>query len=138
MPFGLINAPVTFQRLMNRLFTGEEWKSVFVYLDDILVVSPTCEEHLRDVSRVLDRLGEAGVRLKPAKCCFARSEVESSVKKDQTVVTTTKRGREVRKPARFMTISDDSQGRLSLKGGGSCKDQTGRESRGVSLYAEIL
>ena len=76
MPFGFTNAPATFQRLMNRLFTGEEWKSVFVYLDDILVVSPTFEEHLRDVSRVLDRLGEAGLRLKLAKCCFARSEVK--------------------------------------------------------------
>ena len=76
MPFGLTNAPATFQRLMNRLFTGEEWKSVFVYLDDILVVSPTFEEHLRDVSRVLDRLSKAGLRHRPAKCYFARSEVE--------------------------------------------------------------
>ena len=76
MPFGLTNAPATFQRLMNKLFTGEEWKSVFVYLDDILVVSPTFEEHLRDVGRVLDQLAKAGLRLKPAKCCFARNEVE--------------------------------------------------------------
>lgn len=49
---------------------------MFVYLDDILVVSATLEEHLRDVGRVLDRLKEAGLRLKPAKCAFARSEVD--------------------------------------------------------------
>ena len=59
-------------------------------------------------------------------------EEESSVEKDQTAVTTTRRGHEVRKPARFMAISDDSQGRLPLKEGGSCKDQTGRGSRGGS------
>ena len=49
MPFGLTNAPATFQRLMNKLFSGKEWESVFTYLDDILVVSATLEEHLRDV-----------------------------------------------------------------------------------------
>ena len=76
MSFGLTNVPVTFQRLMNKLFTGEEWKSVYVYLDDILVVSPTFEEHLRDVGWVLDQLGKAGLCLKPIKCCFARNEVE--------------------------------------------------------------
>ena len=35
MPFGLTNVPATFQRLMNKLFSGKEWESVFVYLDDI-------------------------------------------------------------------------------------------------------
>ena len=76
MPFGLTNAPATFQRLMNKLFSGKEWESVFTYLDDILVVSATIEEHLRDVGCMLDRLREAGLRLKPTKCVFARSEVE--------------------------------------------------------------
>ena len=70
MPFGLTNAPATFQRLMNKLFSGKEWESVFVYLDDILVVSATFEEHLRDVGKVLDRLKDAGLRLKPAKCAL--------------------------------------------------------------------
>ena len=76
MPFGLTNAPATFQRLMNKLFFGKEWDSVFIYLDDILVVSATFQEHLHDVGRVLNRLREAGLRLKPAKCVFATSKVE--------------------------------------------------------------
>ena len=75
MPFGLTNAPVTFQRLMNKLFSGKGWEQVFVYLDDILIVSASFEDHLRDVGHVLDRLMEAGLRLKPSKCLFARKEV---------------------------------------------------------------
>ena len=76
MPFGLTNAPATFQRLMDRLFPSPEWDSVFVYLDDILIVSATFEDHLREVGRVLDRLSEAGLHLKPSKCSFVREEVE--------------------------------------------------------------
>ena len=76
MPFGLTNALATFQRLMDKLFSGQDWDSVFVYLDDILIVSNSMENHLRDVGLVLDKLGEAGLRLKPSKCSFARKEVE--------------------------------------------------------------
>ena len=59
MPFGLTNATATFQRLMDKLFAGQEWDSVFVYLDDILIVSNSMEDHLRDVGLVLDKLSEA-------------------------------------------------------------------------------
>jgi len=75
MPFGLTNAPATFQHLMNKLFSGKEWEPVFVYLDDILIVSASFEDHVRDVGLVLDRLMEAGLRLKPSKCLFPRKEV---------------------------------------------------------------
>ena len=46
MPFGLTNTPATFQCLMNQLFSGKDWNFVFVYLDDILIVSKSFEEHL--------------------------------------------------------------------------------------------
>ena len=52
MPFGLTNLLVTFQRLITKLFSGKEWESVFVYLDDILVVSAPFKDHLRDVGLV--------------------------------------------------------------------------------------
>ena len=49
MPFGVMNAPATFQRLMNTIFKDELDAFVSVYLDDILVFSETEEEHLQHV-----------------------------------------------------------------------------------------
>ena len=63
MPFGLTNAPVTFQRLMNRLFCGPKWKFLFVYIDDLLIVSQSFEEHLTHIEQVLRQLEDAGLRL---------------------------------------------------------------------------
>lgn len=71
MPFGLCNAPVTFQRLMQRVLTGLDW--CFIYLDDILIVSSTFEEHL--LREVLARLRKAGLRLKPGKCHLLKQKV---------------------------------------------------------------
>ena len=76
MPFRLTNAPATFQRLMNQLFSGNTWNFVFVYLDDLLIVSRSFQEHLQHVGKVLTRLEEAGLRLKPSKCAFAQEKVE--------------------------------------------------------------
>lgn len=56
MPFGLCNAPATFQRLMNDIFSDMLGEQVLVYLDDTLVWAPTPEEHDRRLRRVLDRL----------------------------------------------------------------------------------
>ena len=76
MPFGLTNAPATFQRLMSQLFSGKEWYFVFVYLDDILIASGDISEHVTHVKRVLSRLKEAGLRLKPSKCKFATTTIQ--------------------------------------------------------------
>jgi len=76
MPFGLTNAPATFQRLMNELFSGNTWNFVFVYLDDMLIVSKSFQEHLQHVGKVLTRLEEAGLGLKHSKCAFAQEKVE--------------------------------------------------------------
>ena len=67
MPFRLTNAPATFQCLMNQLFSGEEWKFVFMYLDDLLIVSQMVQEHLEHVKKVLTKLQQAGLKLKPSK-----------------------------------------------------------------------
>lgn len=75
MPFGLCNAPATFQRLMDLVLAGVQWSTCLVYLDDIIVVGRTFEEHLCNVRGVLDKLKQAGLRLKPKKCAFFQKEV---------------------------------------------------------------
>ena len=75
MPFGLCNAPATFQRLMETVLEGLARKQCFVYLDDILVISSTWEEHLQNLQLVFERLKQAGLRLKPKKCAFAQQKV---------------------------------------------------------------
>ena len=76
MPFGLTNAPATFQRLMTTLFAGKEWNFVFIYLDDLLIVSKSITEHMEHLKRVLIRLGEANLKLKPEKCRFLQQRIE--------------------------------------------------------------
>ena len=65
MPFGLINAPATFQRLMEEVLSGLHWTTWLVYLDDILIFSATVEDHLVRLRDVLDRLKNAGLKIKP-------------------------------------------------------------------------
>ena len=75
MPFGLCNAPATFQRAMQSVLAGLEWRACFVYIDDILIASSTLEEHLQHLEEVFDRLRKANLRLKPKKCRFLCDEV---------------------------------------------------------------
>ena len=75
MPFGLCNAPATFQRLMQVVLSGLEWHSCFAYLDDILIASCTLDDHLRHLHEVFGCLREAGLRLKPRKCLLLCDEV---------------------------------------------------------------
>jgi hypothetical protein len=75
MPFGLTNAPATFQRLMEKVLEGLQWKVCALYLDDIIVFAPTAEEHLRRLALVLDRCGQAGLKLKPSKCEIMKTRV---------------------------------------------------------------
>ncbi|KAL5502694.1 hypothetical protein EMCRGX_G009508 [Ephydatia muelleri] len=65
MPFGLTNAPATFQRLMEDVLSGLHWTTCLVYLDDILIFSATVEDHLVRLRDVLDRLKNAGLKIKP-------------------------------------------------------------------------
>lgn len=72
MPFGLVGAPATFQRMMDKLLRGGEEFSA-AYLDDLVIFSRTWEEHLEHVRFVLSQLREAGLTAKPRKCQFAMS-----------------------------------------------------------------
>ena len=60
---------------MQRVLADLEWRSCFVFLDDILVVSKTFEEHLSRLHEVLTRLRGAGLRLKLKKCNLLRDKV---------------------------------------------------------------
>ena len=75
MPFGLMNAPATFQRLMNIALGDLNFSQVLIYLDDIIVFSSTFEEHLQRLERVFIRLRQHGLKLKPSKCHLCQSEV---------------------------------------------------------------
>ena len=70
MPFGLCNAPATFQRVMNQLFFRLLDKCVLVYIDDILIYSRTVEEHKRHLREVFTILQENNFRLKEKKCAL--------------------------------------------------------------------
>ena len=76
MPMGLTNAPATFQRMMDLVLAGYKWQFCLVYLDDIIVFSPTWERHAYDLHRVLQRLSTARLRIKAKKCFFFANEVQ--------------------------------------------------------------
>ena len=76
MPFGLCNAPATFQRIMNTILRDGLDKFVLVFLDDILVYSWTKEEHVQHLRSILSRLRSEKFYGRLAKCDFFRTEVE--------------------------------------------------------------
>lgn len=76
MPFGLTNAPGTFERLMEKILGEYIGEFVFVYLDDILIASKNWTEHKENIRKVLIRLRESGLKLKPKKCKFLMEEIE--------------------------------------------------------------
>ena len=75
MPFGLCNAPATFQRLMQNCLGELNLTYCLIYLDDVIVYSKTPEEHLQRMRVVFDHLCEHGLKLKPTKCDLFRTEL---------------------------------------------------------------
>ena len=75
MPFGLTNAVPTFQRLMSAVLQGLLPLKCLVYLDDVLVIGRSFEEHLQNLEAVLQAIGKAGLKLKASKCYFGHSSV---------------------------------------------------------------
>ncbi|CAN2390102.1 K02A2.6-like [Pristimantis euphronides] len=75
MPFGMKNAPATFQRLVDQLLEGLGGFAV-AYLDDIAIFSSTWEDHLKHLNRVLRKIQAAGLTIKPEKCQIAMTEVQ--------------------------------------------------------------
>src|SRR6266498_2661766 len=75
MPFGLVNAPATFQRLMNNVLRNYLRKFCLVYLDDIIIYSKSLKDHKRHVRKVLQAIRSADLKLKPAKCKWFKQEI---------------------------------------------------------------
>ena len=75
MPFGLCNAPSTFQRCMELIFRGMQWETLLIYLDDIILYSSTIKDHLEKLDEVLTKLQGSVLKLKPSKCEFIQSQV---------------------------------------------------------------
>uniref|UniRef100_A0A3P9NJ42 Gypsy retrotransposon integrase-like protein 1 n=1 Tax=Poecilia reticulata TaxID=8081 RepID=A0A3P9NJ42_POERE len=75
MPFGLSNAPSTFQRLMERLFGDCRCQSLLLYLDDVIVFSSSVEQHLERLNQVFSRLETQGLKVKLSKCHFFQKRV---------------------------------------------------------------
>ena len=75
MPFGLCNAPATFQRLMNEIYGDVLYKFVRVFLDDVLVYSKTEDSHFEQLRETFTRLRKANLKLKPKKCNLFQRKV---------------------------------------------------------------
>lgn len=75
MPFGLHNSPATWQRLIDNVLGAELEPHVFVYLDDVVIVTSDFSEHLRVLEEVFERLAGANLSLNWDKCQFCRPEL---------------------------------------------------------------
>ena len=76
MPFGLKNAPATFQRLMNEVLYDFIGEFVEVYIDDIMIHSKNFEDHIVHVTKVLEKLKEYNLVIKLKKSKFFEQEIE--------------------------------------------------------------
>lgn len=75
MPMGLCNAPGTFQRLVESCLGDQNFETLLLYLDDIIVFSPSFEAHIDHLDLVFSRLKKFGLKIKPSKCSLFQSEV---------------------------------------------------------------
>src|SRR6266542_4788381 len=75
IPFGLVNAPAIFQRLINNVLRNYLRKFCLVYLDDIIIYSNSLKDHKQHVRKVLQAIRSAGFKLKPAKCKWFKQEI---------------------------------------------------------------
>ncbi len=76
LPMGLCIAPLTFQRMVSTLFSGVIGKGLFVYHDDLIVVSKDLKSHLQHLSLVFKKLTQAGLKAKLTKCEFLKSRIK--------------------------------------------------------------
>ena len=76
MPFGLRNAPATFQRALDIILSGIRWQPCLIYVDDVIVFSKDAKTQLRHLDKFLRLLRRTGVTLKLRKCSFFQPKVD--------------------------------------------------------------
>ena len=98
MPFGLMNAPSTFQHLMESCLGEMHLNWCIIYLDDVIIFLKTPDEHIERLRGILQKLRNAGLKLKPSKCEFfkdwisylghivSKNGVETDPKKIQVIL----------------------------------------------------
>ena len=75
LPFGLQGGPGTCQRLLEQIMRGLQWVCVIIYMDDLTCYAKTFEDALSGLSKVLQRLRSANLKLKTTKCILFQSSV---------------------------------------------------------------
>ena len=75
-PMGLHGSSHTFERLMETVMRGLQWEELLVYMDDIVVFSPDQESHIERLDRMLHRLQQANLKIKPKKTHLFQKKVE--------------------------------------------------------------
>ena len=75
MSFGLCNAPVTFSLSISLVLRGLSWKSVIAFLDDVVVLGRDFDSHMVNLSDIVRRFEQYGMKLKPKKCQLFQDSV---------------------------------------------------------------
>lgn len=76
LPFGLCNSPASFNRVMQCILQGLTWSECLAYLDDVIILGKNFDDHLQNLSAVLDRFKTYNLKLKPSKCQLFQKEVK--------------------------------------------------------------
>ena len=76
LPFGLAGSPSSYSRAMGLVLRGMNWKTVLAFLDDICVLGKSTREHLKNLKKVLQRIIQYGLKLKPKKCQLFQKKIE--------------------------------------------------------------
>ena len=75
LPFGVANGVATYQRLMSLVLAGVSWDVCIAYIDDLIVLGRSFDEHLSNLDSILKRLVAHNLKIKPRKCSLFKSQV---------------------------------------------------------------
>ncbi|CAF4860464.1 unnamed protein product, partial [Rotaria socialis] len=76
LPQGVTNGPPAFQRIVSQILGPTRWQYSLAYLDDVIIYSPTFDQHLQHLDDILNRLNDANFRLNINKCQIAQTAID--------------------------------------------------------------